>query len=215
MARQHSVPRLLAVSDRRTLAGQDLVGWARGLAAAGVDGLWLREKDLPDRDLYELATEVRAAFPPPGRLLVAARPDLALAVAADGVHLPADGLPTAQVRERWGGELLVGRSTHSLEEVEQAGRAGAGYVTFGPVFDSPAKRGLGAPTGVDALAAACRLGVSVLALGGVMLLQLDQLAVAGAHGIAAIRLFQDPTALPTVVQAHARAFAERQENTLR
>src|SRR6185503_6449694 len=107
---------LLAISDRRGLHGVTLPAWATALAGAGVPAVQLREKDLDDRACYELLRELRRALPH-ARLLVNGRADLALAAGADGVHLPADGIPTAVLRRRFGDALLIGRSTHTVDEV--------------------------------------------------------------------------------------------------
>lgn len=199
-------PRLIAVSDRAGLPGGDLAGWARALAAAGVDTLQLREKDLDDRDLYELARELRAAFPPPGRLLVNGRLDLALAAGADGVHLPAAGLPTAALRRRFGPGVTLGRSTHSLEEVETAAREGADYVTFGPVYPTPSKAAYGPPPGLQGLRRVCQVDLPVVALGGVGREQLGEVATAGAAGAAGIRAFYDGGYLEALVAEARRCF---------
>ena len=160
------LPSLLPVSDRHGLPGGDVAAWARALRAAGVEALWLREKDLRDLALLQLARAVRVALPRPAVLLLSARPDLAIAAEADGVHLPAAGLPIAPVRRRWGGRLLIGRSTHSPAEVEHAAKEGADYVTFGPVYPTPSKAAFGPPRGLGELARASRWGIPVLALGG-------------------------------------------------
>lgn len=165
----------------------------------------LREKDLDDRALLALAVAARAALPAPTRLLVNGRADVALAAGADGVHLPADGVPAAALRDRLGGRLgLVGVSTHRIEEVERARRDGADYVVFGPVWETPGKPAAHAPAGVAALARAAALGIPVYALGGVTLVRLAAAAAAGAAGVAAIRLFQGATPLAEVVET-ARA----------
>jgi thiamine-phosphate pyrophosphorylase len=185
---------LLAISDRASLLahGIDLADWLRSLQGAGGDlAVQLREKDLDDGPLLALARLARTLLPPPAPLLVNGRLDIALAAGAEGVHLPADGVPAAPLRARFaggaGGKLLIGRSTHSVEEVERARDDGADYVTFGPVYSTPGK---GAPVGLDALARAAAAGLPVYALGGVTLERFDELAAAGAAGFAAIRLFQ-------------------------
>ncbi len=166
--------RLLAISQLATLPGaggrgEAALAWFAALAAAGVDGLQLREKHLDDLDQCQLARSARAAFPPPAVLLVNGRADVALAAGAAGVHLPADGVPAGAVRTHFGSGLLIGVSTHRLEEVERARRDGADYVVFGPVYPTPAKAGHGAPAGTRALARAAALGIPVYALGGVTL----------------------------------------------
>jgi thiamine-phosphate pyrophosphorylase len=193
---------LLAISDRASLA-IPLADWLRALGAAGIGAVQLREKDLDDRDLYDLARLARTVLPPPTRLLVNGRLDVALAAGADGVHLPADGVPVRALRARFGREVLIGRSTHTLEEVERARDEGADYVTFGPVFATPGK---GPPVGLEALARAATAGVPVLALGGVTLERLEDLAAAGAAGVAAIRLFQSPGNLTEVARTAREVF---------
>jgi thiamine-phosphate pyrophosphorylase len=200
------LPRLIAISDRRSLPGGDLARWAGELAAAGVEGLQLREKDLDDQDLFELAVVLRRAFPPPGRLLVNGRLDVALAAAADGVHLPASGLPVAALRRRFGGEALIGRSAHRPEEVEAAAREGADYVTFGPVYPTPAKAVFGPPAGLGGLARAARAGIPVFALGGVSLPRLPEIAQAGAAGAAGIGMFREPADLAGLTAEAHRLF---------
>jgi len=199
--------RLLAISDRATLP-VPMDDWLRALAAAGVGAVQLREKDLDDRALYELARHARAALPLPIRVLVNGRVDLALAAGADGVHLPADGIPVAALRARFGQSVLIGRSTHRLPEVESARDAGADYVTFGPVYETPGK---GAPVGVAELARAAAAGIPVYALGGVTLERFGELAGAGAAGIAAIRLFQQISQLTAVARAAGEHFCRKKE----
>ena len=194
---------LLAISDRRGLEAVTLTAWGQALASAGIPAVQLREKDLPDRAVYELLRELRRALPAT-RLLANGRADLAIAAGADGVHLPADGIPTAILRRRFGDALLIGRSTHTVDDVAREAQSGADYVTFGPVFASPGK---GEPIGLDALAAAAEQGIPVLALGGVGIAELPRVATAGAAGAAGIRLFQDLARLPEVVAAAREAFA--------
>ena len=205
------VPRLLAISDRRSLPPETTFeAWLRLLADAllltarrrtdALLAVQIREKDLDDRRLLELVRRGRELLPETVPVLVNGRPDVALAAGADGVHLPAAGLPVAAVRrcaEAAGRPrprpFLVGRSTHAAEEVAVARGEGADYVTFGPVHPTPSKAAYGPPPGLEGLAAAVRAagGLPVIALGGVTPERLPPLAAAGAHGAAAIRAFQE------------------------
>ena len=103
----------------------------------------------------------------------------------------------------FGAGVLIGRSTHRVEEVERARGEGADYVTFGPVYETPGK---GAPVGVAALARAAAAGLPVYALGGVTLERFGEVAAAGASGIAAIRMFQRNTDLAEVARAARECF---------
>jgi len=193
---------LLAIGDRASL-GMPLEDWLRALGAAGVGAVQLREKDLDDRGLYDLTRLARAVLPPSTRLLVNGRLDVALAAGADGVHLPSDGVPTAPLRARFGPGVLIGRSTHTVAEVERARDEGADYATFGPVWATPGK---GAPVGTAELARAAAAGLPVYALGGVTLERFEEAAAAGAAGIAAIRLFQRPADLLEAARIAREAF---------
>ena len=198
-------PSLLAISGRASLEplGITMADWLRALGRAGIGAVQIREKDLDDRDLYALTRLARTILPPPVRLLVNGRLDVALAAGADGVHLPADGVPVAALRERFGPALLIGRSTHSVAEVERARDEGADWVTFGPVWPTPGK---GAAVGTGELARAAAIGAPVYALGGVTLERFAEAAAAGARGIAAIRLFQSIDDLPAVARAAREVF---------
>ena len=194
---------LLAISDR---AGLDIPfsEWLARLAAAGVGAVQVREKDLDDRAVYELARQARALLP---TVLVNGRLDLALAAGADGAHLPADGVPVAALRRRFGPGVLLGVSTHSVAEVERALLDGADYVTFGPVWPTPSKERYGPPLGAGELARAARVGIPVYALGGVMLSRFGEAAAAGAAGVAGIRLFQG-SSLQEAADAARQCFAK-------
>ncbi|MGH7337777.1 MAG: thiamine phosphate synthase [Myxococcota bacterium] len=186
-----SIPRLWAVTDRRLLGAADWRAWCAGLAALGVRALQVREKDVDDRVLFELATAARGAFPRPGRLVLNRRFDVALAADADGVHLPAAGLAIEPVRAAAPAGFLVGRSTHSLAEIAAARDAGADYVFFGPILATPSKSGRGIPHGISSLTRAAAEGVPVIAIGGLDETNARAALDAGAHGVAAIRAFAD------------------------
>ncbi len=200
------LPRLWAISDRLSLPGQDLATWLAGLAAAGVDGVQLREKDLDDRALYELTRAARERLPAATRLVVNGRVDVALAAGADGAHLPWDAPPMAALRRRFGPDLLLGQSVHTPEEVAAARDDGADYVVFGPVFPTPGKAEHGTLPGLPGLAAACEHGLPVYALGGVEPERFAAVAAAGARGAAGIRMVQQAAGLPALVALAQRTF---------
>ena len=182
-------PRTLAISLRRTADGADLVAWAQSVAVAGVDAIQIREKDLGSRRLLEIALAVVDSVAKDAAIVINGRLDVAIASGAAGVHLPSRGLPLERLRRRYP-DLLLGLSTHRLDEVAAARDAGADYVVFGPVFAPTTKAAVDAPLGLAALAEAASKGIPVLALGGVTRERLAALAAAGAAGVAAIGAFQ-------------------------
>lgn len=169
--------------------------------AGGVDRIQIREKDLPGRELLQLAREVIAALKAArarAQVVINDRLDIALAAKAAGVHLPSDGLPIRGVRERVGARFLVGRSVHSLAEARQAEKEKADYVFFGPVFETPSKAAFGPPQGAEALRKiAASIRIPVWAIGGINADTARELAgipIAGVAAISALAGAPDPGA---------------------
>jgi len=143
----------------------------RRAAVAGAGWIQIREKELDGRSIAELVrfavAETRAANT---RVLVNDRLDVALAANAAGVHLGEKSLPVETVVEwrRFVGRMdfLIGVSCHSLESARAAGRGGADYIFFGPVFATPSKAAFGAPQGIERLREVCAsVEIPVLAIG--------------------------------------------------
>jgi thiamine-phosphate pyrophosphorylase len=178
----------------------------RKAAAAGINWIQIREKDLETRGLAELVRLAVAATREAGaKILVNDRFDVALAAGAAGVHLGEKSLP-AETVEKWRRsaarlEFQIGVSCHSVEAACAAERAGANYIFFGPVFPTPSKAAFGAPQGVERLRDVCRsVRIPVLAIGGVTVENANLCFDVGAAGVAAIRLFQESENLSAVVK---------------
>lgn len=176
--------------------------------AAGVDGVQIREKDLSARELLALTREAMRAGT--ANVVVNDRLDVALAAGAAGVHLGRESAPAGEV-VRWcrsgnaPADFLVGVSCHRLEEVREAESAGASYIFFGPIFDTPSKKAFGAPQGIARLSEACRTAhLPVMAIGGVSVENAAECIRAGAAGIAAIRMFQEAADASTMKEALER-----------
>ena len=235
-----SAPLLCYVTDRslfaaeRALAQKTLLKRIATAAAAGVDWIQIREKDLSGKEWSELTREamklarnavrddapdtgessssrlvVAPAKAPQARILVNGRLDVALAAHAGGVHLGEQSLPpqeALQLRKRLEREdFLIGVSCHSSEAATHAARGGSDYLFFGPVFATPSKAAYGAPQGLDRLSEVCRaVTLPVLAIGGITPDNAAACLSAGAFGIAAVRLFQDARDLPAVIKALRR-----------
>ena len=192
-------PILCYVTDRRGLsvragvtAETALVEKIAAIAAASIDWVQIREKNLPGRELAALTREA-VARRSGARIIVNDRADVAITEGAGGVHLGETGLPIADVaRVASRGDFLIGASCHSLEGAKAASDNGADYIIFGPVFATPSKANFGEPQGLKKLAAICgAMNVPVIAIGGITLENAGECIAGGAAGIAAIRLFQD------------------------
>ncbi|MGB7023924.1 MAG: thiamine phosphate synthase [Candidatus Acidiferrales bacterium] len=202
---------LCYVTDRHLLRSRqpsgvaftdDLLVCIERAVAAGIDWIQIREKDLPVRELLELTRRAIAVTRQEAnartRVIVNDRLDIAIAAGAAGVHLGGDSIPVAEAVPwcRAGNapaDFMVGASCHDVQEAVAVERAGGNYIFFGPVYETPAKMKFGAPQGVDKLAGVCRsVQIPVLAIGGVDEENAGVCLRAGAAGIAAIRLFQQP-----------------------
>jgi thiamine-phosphate pyrophosphorylase len=176
-------------------------------AEAGVDYVQLREKDLGPRELENLARQAIAAIPSASRtrLLVNSRIDVALAVGAHGIHLPARDLSPSDARAIWDRAgrtgAVIGVSAHTSDDVSQAEAHGADFAVLAPVFE---KSGVANPAGMTQLWQACHrphpagARMPVLALGGVTVENAQRCLDPGAAGIAGIRLFQQNDVRTTV-----------------
>lgn len=223
---------LYYITDRRQLPGTEAERRAALLtriaqaAAAGIDLIQLREKDLSGREIEGLgadALRVMRKNSATARLLVNSRVDVALAIGADGVHLTSTDISAGDARAIWGSSLdardskrdsrgfSVGVSCHSPGEVLSAESQGADFAVLAPIFEKvetgsggiglePIRRAvrLNIPPDRRVEAGDQRTGMPVLALGGVNVGNAVHCLRAGASGIAAIRLFQEGDVRETV-----------------
>jgi len=162
-----------------------------GLAAeAGVDLLQVREPDLSSRELFSLVSRVvERTASTASRVVVNDRADVALAAGAD-VHLKGESMPTGLVRTLVPEGRLVGRSVHTVEGAVEASHGGADYVIFGTVFETRSKLAGQRPAGLSRLRdVVASVRIPVLAIGGMTVDRLPEVAATGAAGVAAIGLF--------------------------
>ena len=205
--------KLYLITDRRVVKNGDLISAceeslaaARQIAPVGSVALQLREKDLPAREVYELALRLREICSRHGALFfVNDRVDVAIASNADGVHLPFDSIGVSMARKLLPEKSLVGVSTHSPPDLANAVGEGADFAVFGPVFDPISKPATHPAWGPTGLAAACRAGaIPVFALGGITPDRTRELLAnpnppAGVATIGAILAAESPAAAITSI----------------
>jgi thiamine-phosphate pyrophosphorylase len=159
---------------------------AEAVLAGGAGVIQLREKDLGAGELLERGRALRSLTEGYGVLLIINdRPDVALLSGADGVHLGQGDLPAPAVRELVGPDVLIGLTTHTVEEAAAAEALGVDYVGVGPAYPTRTKdiEHGGGPELIRRLCRATRLpGV---AIGGVTPSNAAPLVVAGARAVAA------------------------------
>lgn len=158
----------LYVIVTEALCRADWLATAEAVIRGGAGCLQLREKDLPDTELLRRACQLRELTARRGALLfINDRPDIAKLARADGVHVGQDDLPVREARRIAGGNILVGKSTHTLEQFAAAAAEQPDYIAVGPMFPSPTKP-QGHIAGPQTLAeAAKRTQIPLVGIGGI------------------------------------------------
>jgi thiamine-phosphate pyrophosphorylase len=203
------------VTDRTQTNGRPLLDVVAAALQGGIRAVQLRERDLTTRELLGLARALRDLTRRHGAaLLINDRADIALACDADGVHLPGHSFAVADARALLGPQRLIGVSTHAPAEVAAAAAAGANFAVLGPIYDTPSKRGHGAPLGAAALAAARGAGIPFFAIGGVDVDRAEPVCAAGADGVAVIRAIlaaDDPASAAAALRRRCAAARQPSE----
>ena len=155
--------------------------------AAGAGIVQFREKGLEDGELYERGLAFRERTHNAGALLmVDDRVDVALAIGADGVHLGSSDLPCEAAR-RIAPELIIGASSHSLDEALAAEAAGADYVNIGPIFPTQTKTADTEPLGPEMIETiAPYLSAPFTVMGGINTGNIDEVLRRGARHVAVV-----------------------------
>jgi thiamine-phosphate pyrophosphorylase len=154
---------------------------ARAAIAGGARVVQVRMKGAPAGEVLEAARRTVALAAGRALVVVNDRADLALLAGADGVHLGDEDLPVAEARRLLGPDLLVGRTTRTLDEARAALRDGADHVGYGPIFPSRTKPLPLPPRGLAGLReVAGALGAPVVAISGIDLSNVADVARAGA-----------------------------------
>lgn len=176
------LPRLYLILEPGTALGP--VETMRAACAAGVRLIQWRAKSRPAREVFEIGQELAQLAARWGAsLLINGRADIALSVAAAGVHLPETGLPPGAARALLGASGIIGVSTHDLTGLERS--RDATFATYSPIFETSSKPGYGPALGLEELAKAARVSpVPLYALGGITPERARACIDAGAHGVA-------------------------------
>ncbi|MGB9812101.1 MAG: thiamine phosphate synthase [Thermovenabulum sp.] len=159
---------LYLITDRTYLKDRSLFDAVEEAIKAGVTVVQLREKNISDREFYEMGLKLREVTKKYGvPLIINDRVDIAIAVDADGVHLGQEELPAKVVREVIGYKKIIGVSASSLKEAEEAYKCGADYIGVGAIFPTPSKKDA-KYVGLQTLKEITeKIPIPVLAIGGI------------------------------------------------
>ena len=204
-------PFLYPIVDVAALGERAVGSVVAALAAGGVKVVQFRAKGLPDRRFLDLAAEALAAARAGGAaLIVNDRPDVALILGADGVHLGQDDLDPRAVRTLLPPGALLGVSTHNLEQLERAAGAPVDYLAIGPVFPTRSKAAPDPVVGLEMVRRARALVTgSLVAIGGITEENARSVVDAGADGVAVISALLSQADLAAAGRRFAAALGRR------
>jgi len=180
-------PPLYAILDTGYVLPEKMTAMAQQLLRGGVRILQLRAKKSSEAEILAMAQEilpvVRAAC---GIFLINDHPHLIPIVGADGAHIGQDDIPVAEARRLAGEKAIIGLSTHSLEQVEEALSQQPDYIGFGPLFTTPTKPDY-KPIGlVDIEKAQEMVPFPVFCIGGITAKTVPQVVAAGAQRVVVV-----------------------------
>jgi thiamine-phosphate pyrophosphorylase len=186
--------------------------------AGGADCVQLRAKSIEDDRLFALAETFVGICKDSGVLsVINDRVDIAVAAGADGLHVGQNDLPIEQARKLLARPLLVGKSTHSVEQLRAACGERATYAALGPVFGTGTKPDV-QPVGLEYVRKAAEIladeGIGNVAIGGITVDNVGQVLAAGASSIAvcaAVTKAADPAAACRALKDKIETFKVRNQ----
>ena len=172
--------------------GEDAESLLRAAFSGGVGMVELRDKGGAGEHLSRSGeTFRRLADTYSALFIVNDDPALVRELKADGLHVGQDDIPPSEAREQLGPDAIIGLSTHSAEQIEQAHRQPVDYISVGPIWETPTKEGRPA-TGVELIRHAAEVAtIPWFAIGGIDSSNLDQVIEAGARRICVVRAIRD------------------------
>jgi len=179
---------LYLVADLEFAAGRDLAYLAGEAVLGGVTIVQLRAKALETSEFLDLATRMAAALKKRSvPLIINDRVDIAMACGADGVHLGQDDMPIDKARQLLGRSMIIGISVNTLKEAREAERLGADYIGLGPVYATATKDTELPVLGLESIRRIQeKIGIPIVAIGGINAGNAAEVMKAGAAGIAVV-----------------------------
>ena len=178
---------LYGILDLSYVEDSNAVRVAEAMIKGGVDLIQLRGKERSIDELVDLAEELHeltscSSTP----LIVNDHAEIALRVPVEGVHVGQDDDSIEVARRRAGRAIVVGKSTHSVEQAHAAQREGADYIGFGPIFATPTKPDY-EPIGLkDIKQAHLEVNLPIFCIGGIKIDNLEHVIAAGARRVAIV-----------------------------
>lgn len=199
--------KLYAITNRQRCTPKPLFEVISELLGAGIRAIQLREKDLGDAALYQLAKPIaELCRNSNAQLFINTAVQVALDVGAAGIHLPANGESVGSVKAGAVDNFLIGCSVHCFDAAEKRAAEGADFVTYSPIYPTASKPGYGPAVGVVNLARLTKqIKLPLFALGGITPMRVAECLKAGAFGVAVMSGVMSPTSAGNQAQHYLHA----------
>ncbi len=191
--------RLYGILDLNYVAEHDAERVAAAMIEGGVDVIQLRAKKSPVTRIVDLAAQLHKITSAGGVLLIVNDyAEVANRVPVEGVHVGQDDDSVVIAREKANRKIVVGKSTHSLEQANAAEREGADYIGFGPIFATPTKPDYKPIGTADIKRVHAEVTLPIFCIGGIKIDNLGEVMAAGAKRVAIVSgLLKAPTSRST------------------
>lgn len=188
---------LYCITAEEHSVGRSNIEIVKEMIAADIKIIQYREKDKKMKAKYEECQVIREMTRDAGvTFIVNDDIELAILVKADGVHIGQDDLPIEKVRELVGEEMIIGLSTHSPQQAQDAVLRGADYIGVGPIFKTATKKDVCQPVGFEYLDYVIQhIKIPFVAIGGIKVHNIPEVAQRGAACIAVVT---DITSAPDI-----------------
>jgi thiamine-phosphate pyrophosphorylase len=179
---------LYLVTDRGLARGRSTFDIVKAAVSGGVTCVQLREKDCSTLEFIEQALAIKNFLEEREvPLIINDRLDVALAVAADGVHLGQSDMPLETARKIAGPSMLIGISAESVQDAVEAEKGGADYLGVSPIYATPTKTDTVPPLGLEGLRKIRkRVEIPLVGIGGLNTSNAAEVIRNGADGIAVV-----------------------------
>jgi thiamine-phosphate pyrophosphorylase len=194
------LPKIYPITDTQ-LSGISHLEQVKALLAGGAKLIQIREKNMSSRELFGAIEECQALMRDhDAKLIVNDRVDIAVALGTDGVHLGQDDLPPTEARKLLSTGVIIGFSTHSVEQALEAIQLPVEYIAAGPIFPTLSKPNAEPAIGLAGLKRIRQAigNFPLVAIGGINLDNCRDVLSAGADSVAMISaLISQPSKITT------------------
>lgn len=196
--------------------GRDNIEVVRQMLSSGIKVIQYREKEKSMLEKYRQCLKIRDMTAASGAtFIVNDHIDIGLAVEADGVHLGQDDIPVEKAREITGGKMIIGLSTHSPQQAQDAVTRGADYIGVGPLFKTFTKKDVCEPVGLEYLDYVVEnISIPFVAIGGVKLGNIGMVKERGAKCISLVTEIVGAENIPEMIENIRRVLKGEEKNEL-